>query len=110
MARKKHIVKYTTEELDDLIKQEGTGSDWNKAAAMTKAEIEASVAADADEADLVIDWDSASIELPKPKALLNMRIDKDILDFFRKTGKGYQTRINAILRSYVERKERHNHS
>ena len=106
MVRKKHIVRYTTEELADLIRREGTASDWKKAAAMTKSEIEASVAADADEADMVIDWDSAAIDLPKPKAVLNMRIDQDILDFFRKTGKGYQTRINAILRTYVERQER----
>jgi len=32
-----------------------------------------------------------------------MRVDQDVLDFFRKTGKGYQTRINAVLRSYVTR-------
>jgi uncharacterized protein (DUF4415 family) len=32
-----------------------------------------------------------------------MRIDQDVLDFFRKTGRGYQTRINAVLRSYVSR-------
>jgi uncharacterized protein (DUF4415 family) len=30
-----------------------------------------------------------------------MRVDRDLLDFFRKTGNGYQTRINAMLRSYV---------
>jgi uncharacterized protein (DUF4415 family) len=35
-----------------------------------------------------------------------MRIDRDVLDFFRKTGRGYQTRINAVLRSYVERARR----
>jgi uncharacterized protein (DUF4415 family) len=107
MAKKKHIVKYTDEELADLVKREGTASDWEKVAALTKAEIEASVAGDPGEADMVIDWDNASIELPKPKAVLNMRIDRDILDYFRKTGKGYQTRINAVLRSYVEQKERH---
>jgi len=45
--------------------------------------------------------------LPKPKADLHMRIDQDVLDFFRKTGRGYQSRINAVLRSYVER-ARHN--
>ena len=51
----------------------------------------------------VIDWDSATIEMPQPKAVLNMRVDRDVLDYFRQTGKGYQTRINAVLRSYVER-------
>jgi uncharacterized protein (DUF4415 family) len=52
---------------------------------------------------MVIDWDSATVEMPQPKAVLNMRVDRDVLDFFRKTGRGYQTRINAVLRSYVER-------
>jgi uncharacterized protein (DUF4415 family) len=32
-----------------------------------------------------------------------MRIDRDVLDYFRSMGRGYQTRINAVLRSYVER-------
>jgi uncharacterized protein (DUF4415 family) len=31
-----------------------------------------------------------------------MRVDRDVLDFFRQEGRGYQTRINAVLRSYVE--------
>ena len=109
MARKEHIVKYTDEELTKLVKQEGTLSDWKKSAGMTKAEIEAIVASDSDEAEMVMDWDNTTVELPQPKAVLNMRIDKDVLDYFRKTGKGYQSRINAILRSYVERREHQHH-
>lgn len=109
MARKKRIIKYTAEKLAELVEQEGSGTDWEKAEAMTAAEIEAIVAADADEADMVMDWDNVTVEAPKPKAVLNMRVDKDILDYFRKTGKGYQTRINAILRSYVGHKERCQH-
>jgi uncharacterized protein (DUF4415 family) len=31
-----------------------------------------------------------------------MRVDREVLDFFRREGKGYQTKINAVLRSYVE--------
>ncbi len=49
------------------------------------------------------DWDSVTVELPKPKAELHMRIDRDVVDYFRSTGKGYQTRINAVLRSDIER-------
>ena len=109
MARKKPIVKYTAEELAELVKREGSGTDWEKVEAMTEAEIEAIVAADADEAGMVVDWDNVTVEMPKPKAVLNMRVDQDILDYFRKTGKGYQTRINAILRSYVEQKEPRQH-
>jgi len=93
--------------LTKLVKQEGTLFDWRKAASMTKAEMEERIASDSDEAGMVMDWDNATVELPEPKAVLNMRIDKDVLEYFRKTGKGYQSRINAILRSYVERREHH---
>ncbi|MFH0994042.1 MAG: BrnA antitoxin family protein [Pseudomonadota bacterium] len=103
MARKTHIVKYTNRELDELVKKNGSDSNWEKAAGMTKTEIEASLAADPDETDMVMDWDNTTVDLPQPKVVLNMRIDKDLLVYFRKTGKGYQSRINAILRSYVER-------
>lgn len=109
MARKAHIVKYTDSELSKLAKQEGTLSDWEKAESMTEAEIKARVASDIDEEDMVIDWSNASIELPQPKAVLNMRVDQEVLDYFRKGGKGYQSRINAVLRSYVERKEQQHH-
>jgi uncharacterized protein (DUF4415 family) len=34
-----------------------------------------------------------------------MRVDKHVLDFFRKKGRGYQTRINAVLRAYVRAQE-----
>ncbi len=44
--------------------------------------------------------------MPQPKAVLNMRIDRDVLDFFRKTGRGYQTRINAVLRAFVDAQAR----
>ena len=47
-----------------------------------------------------------SVKLPEAKADLHMRIDRDMLDFFRRTGRGYQTRINAVLRSYVEKARR----
>jgi uncharacterized protein (DUF4415 family) len=83
-----------------------THSDWARAAAATREEIEAQVAADPDEAGMVVDWKSVAIELPKPKADLHMRLDRDVLDYFRSTGKGYQTRINAVLRSYVKRMRR----
>ena len=100
MARKEHIVSYTDKELKAM--QAKGKSNWTKAAAMTEAEIEAAIADDPDEAGLEVDWSQASIELPQPKAVLNMRVDADIMDFFRGQGKGYQTKINAILRSYVE--------
>ena len=109
MVRKARTTRYTDSELAKLNEQEGTRSDWDKAADMTEAEIEAQVVADPDEDDMALDWDSVTLELPQPKAVLNMRVDKDVLDFFRRSGKGYQSRINAILRSYVERQQHRHH-
>jgi uncharacterized protein (DUF4415 family) len=106
MLKKGRIVKYTVEELAEKTRTGETHSDWARAAAATSQEIEAQVAADPDEAGMVVDWESVAVELPKPKADLHMRVDRDVLDYFRGTGKGYQTRINAVLRSYVNRMRR----
>jgi uncharacterized protein (DUF4415 family) len=103
MAKRGRIARYTAEELAEKRRRGETRSDWARAAALTSQEIEAQVAADPDEAGMVVDWDHLIIELPKPKADLHMRIDRDVLDYFRSQGKGYQTRINAVLRTYVER-------
>ena len=102
MAKKERIAKFTDDELRAKQARGEDKSDWKHAAAMTEAEIEAAVADDPDEAGMTIDWSQASVELPQPKATLNMRIDRDVLEFFRRQGKGYQTKINAVLRSYVE--------
>ncbi len=36
------------------------------------------------------------------KAAISLRLDADVLDWFRTQGTGYQTRINAVLRAYME--------
>jgi len=39
---------------------------------------------------------------PPPKKQITLRIDADVIDFFQHSGKRYQTRINAVLRSYMD--------
>jgi uncharacterized protein (DUF4415 family) len=39
---------------------------------------------------------------PPGKAQLTLRLDSDVLEWFRRQGRGYQTRINALLRAYME--------
>lgn len=46
-------------------------------------------------------WAKAA-ELPDVKRQITLRIDADVLDFFRHTGRRYQTRINAVLRAYMQ--------
>lgn len=48
-------------------------------------------------------WKQAQVRWPdQPKTPLNMRLDADVVAWFRSQGKGYQTRINAVLRSFYE--------
>jgi uncharacterized protein (DUF4415 family) len=47
-------------------------------------------------------WANATVEMPQPKKGINIRIDADVLVWFKQFGKGYQTRMNAVLRSFME--------
>ena len=47
-------------------------------------------------------WEDAEIVERKPKQSVHLRVDADVLEFFRAGGKGHLTRMNAVLRSYVE--------
>ncbi len=47
-------------------------------------------------------WANVIIEYPERKKPVTLRLDADVLEWFKSTGKGYQTRINAVLRSFYE--------
>jgi uncharacterized protein (DUF4415 family) len=51
-------------------------------------------------------WVGAQVNMPQNKRSITLRLDPDIIDWFRKEGKGYQTKINAVLRAYFEAHER----
>ena len=48
------------------------------------------------------DWGSLKVAWPQPKQAISLRIDQDILTWFRDGGPGYQTRMNAVLRAFVD--------
>ena len=52
--------------------------------------------------EVVIDLIPGPDQLIRKKKPITIRIDDDVLDWFKTLGKGYQTRINAILRSYMQ--------
>ena len=47
-------------------------------------------------------WKAATLVMPEPKDRLTIRLDHDVVEWLKKHGRGYQTRINAILRSYMK--------
>ncbi len=66
---------------------------------LTDEEINASIAGDPDWDEE--GWSEAVIFVPPKKQAISIRIDGDVLDFFKKQGAGYQKRINAVLRSFM---------
>jgi len=94
----------TTRRSGKHLEKGDSGTDWKRVRKMSERQIEAAATADADapltDAEF---WKDARVVFPAGrKKLISLRIDEDVVDWFRKTGKGYQSRINAVLRSYVD--------
>jgi uncharacterized protein (DUF4415 family) len=47
-------------------------------------------------------WEKAKLVTPLTKQAISLKVDSDVLDWFKNQGKGYQSLMNAVLRSYVE--------
>jgi uncharacterized protein (DUF4415 family) len=74
-------------------------TDWKRLAAMTDQDIDTS-----EIAELGADFFArAELRLP-PKQSVTIRLDTDVLAWFKEQGHGYQTRINQLLRVYMEAK------
>ena len=46
-------------------------------------------------------WDEAELVLPVSKQAISLRVDEDVLQWFRGLGPRYQTKMNAVLRSFM---------
>lgn len=55
---------------------------------------------------LDIDWSEAVLVVPPKKKAISIRVDEDVLDYFKRQGSGYQRRMNAVLRSYMQQDTR----
>ena len=53
-------------------------------------------------------WANAKLKMPENKSRITVRIDSDVLTWLKSQGAGYQTRMNAILRTYMEAQENSN--
>ncbi len=99
MAESKERITRVTLEEARRMKDE---TDYARLDAMTDEDIAKAVAEDPDAAPLDIDWTKARLVLPPGKENVTLRVDRDVLDWFRSTGKGFHTRMNAVLRAYME--------
>jgi len=98
-----HIIEHPNGRLE----RRKSETDWARLDAMTDAEIEASIANDPDWQEFKnIDWSDAVLVIPPKKKAISIRVDEDVLDYFKKEGAGYQRRMNAVLRSYMQQKRK----
>ena len=99
---KEHITRVSLEEA----KRQKGQTDFAHLDAMTDEDIARDVVSDPDVAPLDIDWSNARLVLPPGKENVTLRVDRDVLAWFRSTGKGFHTRMNAVLRAYMEAQRR----
>lgn len=96
-----NIKSYTHEELERMIADGQDLTDWARVDAMTEEEVEANALSDPDnptDEEFVGGW---TVVYPAPKNPISIRLDSDILEFLKRDGPGYQSRINGILRAYM---------
>lgn len=84
-------------------------TDWERLRSMSEEEIERGAESDVDnppwtEEELA----NAELVLPSPevKVAVSIRLDREVIDYFKSQGPGYQSRIGAVLRAYVRSRKR----
>ena len=102
MRKKSGTVRYTAKQIKTKIARGEDWTDWRRANAVTGKRLEASIRADANDVHEEPDWTQAVTGIPAPKDHINIRIDHDVLEWFKSHGKGYQTLMNNVLRAFVE--------
>lgn len=80
-------------------------TDWARLDAMTEEEIERNAMNDPDN-PLIADFSTAVIVRPPKKESIHLRVDADVLAWFRASGPGHLTYMNSVLRKWYETKSR----
>ena len=105
MQKGKPIVRASAEDVKAMLDRGESLTDWNRVRATSQQR--ADRLADEEEGSLPEGWQSTvEIGLPQRKQGVHIRLDVDILAWFKSVGPGYQTRINSVLRSFVQARRR----
>ena len=106
MKKKSGTVRYTAKQIKTKIARGEDRTNWAKVNATTGARLEASIRADVDDIQGEPDWTQGVMGVPAPKDHINIRIDHDVLEWFKKNGRGYQTLMNNVLRAFAQTRQR----
>jgi uncharacterized protein (DUF4415 family) len=108
MRKKSDTVRYTAKQIKSRIARGEDRTNWAKTDAVAGTRLEASIRDDADDVHSEPDWTRATIGIPVPKDHINIRVDHDVLEWFKSNGKGYQTLMNNVLRAFVQARQQRN--
>jgi uncharacterized protein (DUF4415 family) len=82
-------------------------TDWQRLINMTEEDIEKNAMSDPDAA--LTDekfWKNAEVILPRKKVSVSIRLDADVVEWFKQPDHPYQTLINSVLRTFVEHQKK----
>jgi uncharacterized protein (DUF4415 family) len=98
-----HIVRKSQDEIRRELAEGKDRTDWERLRETADGDIECAVRDDPDAVLLDEEWLRAArvVQPSGEKEQISIRIDKEVLDYFRSEGGGYQTRINDVLKAYV---------
>ncbi|HUL11433.1 MAG TPA: BrnA antitoxin family protein [Methylococcaceae bacterium] len=100
MQKSEDIKSFTAEELKAMRTQSRT--DWRKVDAVMEEELERLIAEDEDERDLRPDWMRAQLVIPEAKQSVHLRLEQEVIAFFKSQGKGHIARMQAVLKAYAD--------
>ena len=105
MRKKNDTVRYTAKQIKAKIARGEDRTNWDRVDVVTGARLEKSIRADVDDIHSEPDWTQTIVGIPARKDHINIRVDHDVLQWFRSNGKGYQTLMNNVLRAFVQTRQ-----
>ena len=104
MRKNDNIVRATAEDMLAMAARGESRTDWAAAGSLSQAEVER--LADEEDGPLPTGWAESVVlgTTARPKQGVYIRLEAEVLDWFKAGGPGYQTRINTVLRSFVAAK------
>lgn len=85
-------------------------SDLNRLRKLTDREIQNAINKDPDAAPILVDWpDDARVIMPKHKVAISLRVDPEVLEFYKHQGTGHLSLMNAVLKAYMQSQQHGEH-
>lgn len=96
-----HSNRFSTGDPRDTRARDRSMTDLQRVRGMSDEEVERNAADDLQEQGIPADWYLRAKPV-NPKVPISIRLDADVLEYFKAQGPGWQTRMNSVLRAYME--------